>query len=367
MIKKLNVVGLNKRFNFNKEFYPDLNIFTGKNGCGKTTLLKLIWYLNSGNLRQLFKEITFDKVYFKADTIEANLEIIDKDNTKFVIGNYKTAGGEFKADEPVPINDFDFDRFVLNVGRNEKSIFFPTFRRIEGGFSINEEEEIVVDRNGNRIRLGRRDDLNAAFNHLSEKLTMNRENKFIASISTTDIIQLLNEKYALNLEQIRKLENKQSASILDKIRKRDRVKEDSIVLLEIEELVKETDNQKDTILKPFTVLSNLIHEIFIGKSIEITRTLTLGEAQDAIKSDKLSAGEKQMLSFLCYNFFSEKHSIFIDEPELSLHTDWQRILFPTLLEQGTDNQFFIATHSPFIYSKYPDKEHILDNDKGGKL
>lgn len=54
-----------------------------------------------------------------------------------------------------------------------------------------------------------------------------------------------------------------------------------------------------------------------------------------------------------------------DEPELSLHIDWQRRLFPTLLEQATSNQFFVATHSPFIYSKYPDKEFLLGEGYGG--
>jgi len=55
--------------------------------------------------------------------------------------------------------------------------------------------------------------------------------------------------------------------------------------------------------------------------------------------------------------------ILIDEPELSLHVDWQRILFDVLMEQGTDNQFLIATHSPFIYSQFPDKELILDEGR----
>ena len=60
-----------------------------------------------------------------------------------------------------------------------------------------------------------------------------------------------------------------------------------------------------------------------------------------------------------------QNAIFIiDEPELSLHVDWQRQLFPTLLKQGTSNQFIVATHSPFIYSKYPDKELMLSSDKG---
>ena len=92
---------------------------------------------------------------------------------------------------------------------------------------------------------------------------------------------------------------------------------------------------------------------------------TLEEAKEAISSDKLSAGEKQMLSFLCYNAFSDNMPIFIDEPELSLHVDWQRLLFPTLLKQGQKNQFFVATHSPFIYAKYPDKEFLLNDNRGG--
>ena len=68
-----------------------------------------------------------------------------------------------------------------------------------------------------------------------------------------------------------------------------------------------------------------------------------------------------MLSFLCYNAFYNNTPIFIDEPELSLHIDWQRLLLPTLLDQSTGNQFFIATHSPFIFTGYSDKEFMLDD------
>ena len=49
---------------------------------------------------------------------------------------------------------------------------------------------------------------------------------------------------------------------------------------------------------------------------------------------------------------------------LSLHVDWQRQLFSILQNQRTSNQFIVATHSPFIYSKYPDKEILLSTDRG---
>ena len=116
-------------------------------------------------------------------------------------------------------------------------------------------------------------------------------------------------------------------------------------------------------MKPFTELEKLIMKIFHKKGIEMA-AITFGDKINAISSDRLSAGEKQMLSFLCYNAFSKNKVIFIDEPELSLHPDWQRLLIPTLLRQENNNQFFIATHSPFIYTKYPDKEIIINNNKG---
>ena len=65
-------------------------------------------------------------------------------------------------------------------------------------------------------------------------------------------------------------------------------------------------------------------------------------------------------------FLCKDTAIFIDEPELSLHVDWQRpsLAYTLLGTRQRDNQFFVATHSPFIYTKYPDKEFMLDEDRG---
>ena len=146
--------------------------------------------------------------------------------------------------------------------------------------------------------------------------------------------------------------------------------------------IQKVNEEREQLSKPFSVLSELSRKILRYNAIHITGQvvreetttgitlgkgkdgITIGEAKDAISSDKLSSGEKQMLSFLCYNAFNQGMAVFIDEPELSLHVDWQRHLFPTLLKQGQNNQFFVATHSPFIYAKYPDKEFLLDEDRG---
>jgi predicted ATP-dependent endonuclease of OLD family len=135
------------------------------------------------------------------------------------------------------------------------------------------------------------------------------------------------------------------------------------LLLQIQAAANEVDSFRDATLKPFDVLSKLVGNLFSYQGVKL-RALALGDAAKAIDSDVLSAGEKQMLSFLVYNAFSAETPIFIDEPELSLHPDWQRRLFPTLLEQQGSNQFIVSTHSPFIYAKYSDKELAISADRG---
>jgi hypothetical protein len=71
------------------------------------------------------------------------------------------------------------------------------------------------------------------------------------------------------------------------------------------------------LLRPFTVLSNTVKGIFQYQGIQITETMTLGDALGSMASEKLSSGEKHMLSFLCYNAFINNSIILIDEPEYS--------------------------------------------------
>jgi predicted ATPase len=260
------------------------------------------------------------------------------------------------------------------------SIFFPTFRRIEGGFSITAKREYDVARfmGGRVVRypseihfMSDQAGLQQAINQLSERISV-REHRFVASISTDDIVRLLTSKYAEISEKSNRLHMELSKFILAEVEPDGRTgkvgtgsaKEANETLEEITQRAKTVVRDSGALLRPFTVLSELIADIFQDKGIKLADPVTLGEAREAIASDILSAGEKQMLSFLCYNAFANGACLFIDEPEISLHVDWQRMLFPVLLKQSTGNQFIVATHSPFIYSKYSDKELVLAQDRG---
>lgn len=69
-----------------------------------------------------------------------------------------------------------------------------------------------------------------------------------------------------------------------------------------------------------------------------------------ITTNQLSSGEKQMLLILLKTLLqNEKPTIFfMDEPELSLHTDWQEKLIENIRKLNSNAQIIIATHSPSI-------------------
>ena len=355
MIKYLKIEGLNgnvKPLEFN--FNDDLNLFTGLNGCGKTTLLKVLWFVNSGNVYDLINEIVFTKIEVISSGYEVDVE--KKDNTVHVVCKINNQIAFEFTDNVQPKNSSlkrtGFDYTDLFHPMSEESIFFPTFRRIEGGFSM--------ENKGARYRRVSYP-LKEALSDLSEELSSDKH-LFIASVSTDDISDLLDKEYSSIVRSINNLQ-KEKFELIQKRIKRKKGKNAEEILKEIESDITEVETSREEKMRPFTTLENMVISIFHKKGIELD-TITFGDSINAISSDKLSAGEKQMLSFLCYNTFSKNKIIFIDEPELSLHPDWQRLLIPTLLKQGNNNQFFIATHSPFIYTKYPDKEIVLSDNKG---
>ncbi len=377
MIRSIEVKGLNNRVDGAWEFNEDLNVITGRNGSGKTTLLKLIWYLISGNLGQAISEILFRSVSVETDSFSVSLVKVAPDAGKFkcTFTNQEPVDVDFSL--PVQAADLLESSSVERLfsrARN-RSLFFPSFRRIEGGFnylSKSSAESTAWLRLENptwRSAVEGMEILQKATSQFSADLSVNGKHQFIAAVSTHDIVELLSKKYVTASTETVALYKQFSQEIGQTISETNEPdnepKGTSPVFGDIQERLEQVTREQDLLLRPFSTLNELIGNILQYKGIRVTEEITLGEEDGAIDSDKLSAGEKQLLSFWCYNAFSENTAIFIDEPELSLHVDWQRLLLPTLLEQETGNQFFVATHSPFIYTKYPEREILLDEDRGG--
>lgn len=79
---------------------------------------------------------------------------------------------------------------------------------------------------------------------------------------------------------------------------------------------------------------------------------------------RLSLGEKQMLTFLYKVFLTRRkpYTLFLDEPEYSLHIEWQEQLIDIIRTINPNCQLFITTHSPSIFSSgWQDKLQFIED------
>ncbi len=367
MLRKFSVEGLLDRSSIELSFHPDLNLITGSNGSGKTTLLKLMWYMLSSNLERAVPEVRFRFAELVTDTFSVSLRCSQtrrkSDNVEVV---WKS--GKRVQQSAVPAHTFGNPASMIEIANRDllavsgSSLFFPTFRRVEGGFSIPD------GRNLRRTAYPSGSPLSEVIQRYANNITV-QNHKFIAAVSTNDVEELLTRQYAAASEKTNTLHKNLSQYISDAIKAYEgrataepgrELKAAKSTLGKIRRKSADCERAREAELKTFTVLTHLVDRVFSDKAIQVTDAIVLGNSPNPIPCGVLSAGEKQMLSFLCYNAFSKQTVILIDEPEISLHADWQRLLLPTLLEQETDNQFIIATHSPLMYSRYPEKELDLD-------
>ena len=69
--------------------------------------------------------------------------------------------------------------------------------------------------------------------------------------------------------------------------------------------------------------------------------------------ETLSSGERQIVTLIyAATHMSKQRTVLIDEPELSLHIDWQRSLLNKMAEQLGNRQIIACTHSPVIGADY---------------
>lgn len=205
-IKSIEVEGLLGRSGkLRADFHNDLNIITGRNGAGKTTFLKLCWYIISGSVSQALSEISFNTVEVVTDKYRLSLIKLNANTCKAEFtrpdGDVIFLEDEFESDGQFLHRDAR-DAVSELVSPLANSLFFPTFRRIEGGYSM-------AGRKRNQLGVPVREskELEEAMATLARRMS-NGEHTFISSISTVDIEALLLKNYADLSEKYNGLQKK---------------------------------------------------------------------------------------------------------------------------------------------------------------
>lgn len=122
------------------------------------------------------------------------------------------------------------------------------------------------------------------------------------------------------------------------------------------------------IIEPRDAFVEILDKMFHRKEAEV---LPSGEmvfhsrSGKALRITELSSGEKQLFIILGEALLQKdaEWTYIADEPELSLHVDWQEVLVDNLRALNPNSQVIFATHSPDIISHYSnqviDMEEVL--------
>lgn len=300
--------------NIQIEFNSNLTVLTGKNGCGKTTILNVLgrhfgWNINFISTPYLSKR---KKKKFWADvwdTIESDFEI--PPNSKKV-GDIEYESGQ-KCNLLVP-NQTNQPNYNLQYQNQQsvKGITIPSHRPVATYHTV---QNIPTNPKTNQQQ----------FEEFQQLLLQtygsgNIRNPGIVlkqSLISLGVFGYGNQNVAPNQEYIELFEGFQE--VLRKI------------------LPPEIGFEKLEIRMPDIVL--------------ITR-------QGPFNIDAMSGGINALFSVAwqihMYGANQETCTVLLDEPENHLHPSMQRDFLPNLKAAFPDYRFIIATHSPFILSSLPD-------------
>ncbi len=108
-----------------------------------------------------------------------------------------------------------------------------------------------------------------------------------------------------------------------------------------------------SISEPKKKFQDMIDDLFSDTGKKIVRTeneIRFSQIGELLYPYQLSSGEKQILAILLTVLIEDNqpYVFFMDEPEISLHIEWQKRLIDLILELNPNVQIILTTHSPAV-------------------
>ena len=112
-------------------------------------------------------------------------------------------------------------------------------------------------------------------------------------------------------------------------------------------------DKAQTISEPKKKFQDIVDRLFKDTGKKIIRTeneIRFSQIGETLVPYQLSSGEKQMLAILLTVLVEDNKNcvLFMDEPEVSLHVDWQQQLIDLIVELNPNVQIVLSTHSPAV-------------------
>lgn len=414
-IKKVSIHKLWGVKNIEVDFDNNVNIFIGANGTSKTTFLNLIEATLLCDLQTLYN-IEFSKIEIELNTdynlttiivkklndiqsyrqcFEYNIigemdemyEIFYEGDYRFFIRRGSNSYGEYKIVKDklskllniswLSINrDDSFDYEYYRRREYDDRLINSVDKKIEElakeliGYKLQLEAEVSKS-----VDLFKKESLLLMLYDSSEDNLEALQKKSYSQEQINDLrVDLYKVFRALGIKSSNAKIQQHIAKINEIIDKKEIILDEALVLPLIRrafsmlDIFNKYEEEKDEILMPLNNFWKCLKEFMVDKEFsidtengEIKIELKEGDINNKfIDVKSLSSGEKQLFVLLAETLLQKKstHLFIADEPELSLHIGWQRIILKKILELNPNAQIVVATHSPEIASEFP--ENIIN-------
>lgn len=365
----------------------DVNIFFGENGSGKTTLLKVLDAALSrdGEAMQRLPvaraivdiySITEDKVIRHTwERREPNLRgIQSKYIANFERYHLATEDGELLTERPLADNEWKLSpagKLLRPPTERWAHTFLPTTRLYFGDVALN------------RLAAGRAQlsekELDQAFTESVHRAwlqfysqTLTEVRRIQESGLRTVLRQVLNPGHDEHLDAsiepsmvfhrvakfLARQPDSERISLGSQASFRKRYESDPD-LRRIVDNLEYVERQIERAMIPIDSFLLTISALFSrGKSLVLTNNelrVMLADGRN-LSIAGLSSGEKHLIKILLSTMTAGPNSVLIDEPELSMHIDWQRVFVKTILSLNPDSQLILASHSPEVMADIDDSQ-----------
>lgn len=352
------------------DFRSNFVILTGHNGSGKSTILELLhdsFSLAHDGEVETIHESWASELFFNDETIVRN----------------------YFLDCDIDLHN-ELKKKLTNIAKNSiKTDVFKTFETINKTIKLNlkqKNNDLIVKTDSSfsssqnsflsmRYHLTKKKtavpktilfkDSKVFYNKISEDIKeVNDLDIFNAADNINKTLYLLINSFISQESKNKKLKYKNKGDLKEKIineLKSDELfsKElnniDEQFILKIENLVErvlfEEPKFKSWGVELFSVVNEFLKKTYRSVTRDENGFIAFKlKNGNVVKWFNFSRGEKTLLILLLSVFLNrEEDVIFIlDEPDLSLHIEWQEILLLNLARLAPDRQFILSTHSPAL-------------------
>lgn len=421
IIKRIEIEGIWGQRNIETEFNKDVNIFIGINGTGKTTFLNIIESILTIDFSVLAR-IDFDTVTLvlqgeksKKITVKKVLGAYPYNTFEYKISNkkfevpqlpremeynmhrihpkYRSQISELREelDKLVKISWLSVHRDVQNnyyneySSRREKVIENSVDARLKDLMKRLAIYQLQLESESSSLSTKFRNEMYELmlYNEGFDELDLKEPIKIDADAIKRQLIKAYRDLGLTKKSIIERinLHTQRLSAALDRIEKV-RTENGQLTIndippisllnrtLKLIEISNDIEEQKSIIFNPINTYLQILKEFIKDKSFQLD-TKESGELlvfnrhneSNSFPISYLSSGEKQLIILLTEALLQKSANyVFIaDEPELSLHINWQRKIVEAVRKLNPNSQVILATHSPEIAGKWSDKIINMEN------